>query len=198
MAGMDEGVDTDKRELRARIRKDRLALDPLGRQAAGAALAMQLSELVSRLGASRVSCFLPTRTEPDTRSFLTLAATAGIEVLLPSSREDGLLDWIRPSGEGTAPGAFGIDEPLGERLGPGSLAQVDLMLVPAAAVDLEGHRLGWGRGYFDRALAALDSVPPVYAVVYDHEVLERVPVEGHDVPVDGAVTPARAIDFGAR
>ena len=198
MAGMIEGVDKRKHELRARIREDRLALGAAERRAAGAALSKQLSALVSRLGVSCVSCFLPTRTEPDTRGFLNWAQAEGVEALLPSSREDGLLDWIRPNGEGVVPGAYGIEEPLGERFGPESLARVDLMLVPAAAVDLDGHRLGWGRGYFDRALAALGSPPPVYAVVYDHEVLDRVPVEAHDAPVDGVVTPARVIGFGAR
>ena len=92
-------------------------------------------------------------------------------------------------------GAFGIDEPLGERLGPSAVGGVDLMLVPAAAVDLRGNRLGWGRGYFDRCLASLVDPPPVFAVVFEHELVDRVPIEPHDAPVAGAVTPERIVVF---
>ena len=108
------------------------------------------------------SCFLPTRSEPDTRGFLAWATAEGLEALLPSSREDGLLDWISPSGEGTVRGAHGIDEPLGKTLGPLAVDGVDLMLIPAAAVDLRGNRLGWGRGYFDRTLSSMARRPAVF------------------------------------
>lgn len=56
-------------------------------------------------------------------------------------------------------------------------------------------RLGWGRGYFDRTLGSLTKRPPVYAVVYDHEVVDSVPKENHDQAVDGVVTPVRVIQL---
>ncbi|MDI6023831.1 5-formyltetrahydrofolate cyclo-ligase [Leucobacter sp. UT-8R-CII-1-4] len=184
-----------KRELRAVIRASRNARAQDRRSSAAAELCAQLKALVLALDARTISCFLATATEPDTRPFLRWARAQGIEVLLPVSRQDGELDWIRSLDEMTVLGAFDIEEPVGEVLPARSIEQVDLMLIPAAAVDQHGNRLGWGRGYFDRCFSAMTTVPPVWAVVFDDEVLPSVPVEPHDSPVHGAVTPSRTLSF---
>ena len=67
------------------------------------------------------------------------------------------------------------------------------MIIPAAAVDSEGTRLGWGRGYFDKTIGSMERCPPVYAVTYDSEVLDSLPRELHDQPVTGVVTPTRTL-----
>lgn len=193
--GVTDRTVEAKRELRARVRAGRAALSEDQRAADRAALTVRLSDLVHSRGARSLSCFLPVRNEPDTRGFLDWAHEQGIEVLLPAARADGLLDWIRPSGDGTVKGAFGIDEPLGEHLGPQAVAAVDLMLIPAAAVDRRGNRLGWGRGYFDRCLASIDQHPPIFAVIYEDELVEHLPAEAHDIPVTGVVTPQRIVTF---
>ena len=56
-------------------------------------------------------------------------------------------------------------------------------------------RLGWGRGFYDKTLGSMNHCPPVYAVVYDSEVLDDVPKDIHDQAVSGVVTPTRTIDF---
>lgn len=184
-----------KRELRAGIRAERIAMSEDRREEARTDLTARLIDLVRTREARSFSCFLPTRSEPDTRGLLKWAASQGIETLLPSSLAEGLLEWISPSGEGTVRGAHGIDEPIGEPLGPLAIETLDLMLIPAAAVDRRGNRLGWGRGYFDRALASMTRRPAVFAVVFDHEVLEHLPTEPHDVPLTGVVTPRRTLLF---
>jgi len=187
-----------KREIRAwvRDRRSHLVEDRLAQ--GRARLTARLSELVLGLGAASLTCFLPARNEPDVDGFLEWARHQGIDVLLPAVRDDGSLDWIRPNGVGSVVGAYGIEEPEGERLGSNAPEGVDLMLVPAAAVDATGNRLGWGLGYFDRALASLSHRPPVYAVVHDDEVLDSIPVESHDIPMDGVVTPDRTLVFTSR
>lgn len=177
------------------IRASRVAVNDDQRTESRASLTLRLSELVRELGARSLSCFLSTPTEPNTRPFVSWALQHEIDILLPSSRSDGLLNWIQPSGAGTVRGAHGVDEPIGKILGPDALETIELMLIPAAAVDVHGNRLGWGRGYFDRALAQLDGRPPVFAVIHDHELLNSVPTEAHDVRVTGVVTPLRTIRF---
>ncbi len=83
--------------------------------------------------------------------------------------------------------------PTTEVLGPIAIADVDVVFIPAASIGSDGMRLGWGRGYFDRTLGSMTRRPPVYAVIYDHEVVESVPQEKHDQAVDGMVTPQRII-----
>lgn len=199
---MTEHTDVDpaeivakKRAIRKTVQEKRTKLSKRTRARATEGLTEQLSNLVTARGARSISCYLPVASEPDTRPFISWAHEEAIEILMPSTRADGLLDWVRDSGEGTVAGAFGIPEPLGEHLSPLAVSDVDLMLVPACAVDERGIRLGWGRGYFDRNLGSMDRKPPVFAIVHDDEVFPELPAELHDVPVTGAVTPERILHF---
>lgn len=146
-----------------------------------------------------MSCFLSTTTEPGTREFIAAAVARGIRVLLPVTRADGLLDWAVAEDEGlTAEGMFGLPEPVGELLSPVAVNDVDLLVIPAAAVDRTGMRLGWGRGYFDKTIGSMEKCPPVYAVIFDSELLDEVPRDLHDQPVSGVVTPTRTLTLPAR
>lgn len=191
---MADPVHDAKRALRSELRERRRLLSPVAREHAEAGIARQLGALVSQTGARSVSCYLATPTEPGTRTFVTAATARGVRVLLPITRVDGLLDWVvaDPTAAVTT-GLVGVPEPEGELLGPVAVDDVDLMIVPAAAVDTGGMRLGWGRGYFDKTLGSMQNRPPVYAVVYDSEVIDDVPRERHDQPVDGVVTPTRTL-----
>ena len=117
-------------------------------------------------------------------------------MLLPVSREDGLLDWAPYDGDEESVDLFGMPMPTCELLGPIAINEVDLIVVPAAAVDRSGMRMGWGRGYFDKTLGSMEACPPVYAVIFDDELLDAVPRERHDQPVNGVVTPAGIVALG--
>lgn len=81
-------------------------------------------------------------------------------------------------------------EPDTEVLGPQALAQADLVIVPALAVDALGVRLGRGGGWYDRALAFRRDGVRVIAVCWPWETpCDPLPREDHDVPVDGVLTP---------
>ena len=56
-------------------------------------------------------------------------------------------------------------------------------------------RMGWGRGYFDRTLGSMEKCPPVYAVIFDSELVDSVPSEVHDKRVNGVVTPRAIVTF---
>ncbi|MBK0420517.1 5-formyltetrahydrofolate cyclo-ligase [Leucobacter sp. CSA2] len=192
---MSHGTVPDKSEVRAAVRGRRRRRDPEQRAAASAALSELLIGLAGRLGARRIAAYSPVAGEPDVGAFTALAVSRGHEVLLPVSHPDRTLSWVRASAEAGAPGLHGIPEPLGERLPPGAIGTVDLVLVPACAVDERGVRLGWGLGYYDRALALVPPETPVFAVVHDDEVYPRLPAEAHDVPITGAVTPSGIREF---
>lgn len=191
---MPPDVDHEKRALRAELRERRQLLSQAQLDAAAQGIRVQLDALVDGIGARSVSCFLSTMTEPGTREFVEAAVARGIRVLLPVTRTDGLLDWAvaTPDGDETE-GLFGLPEPVGELLGPIAVNDVDLLIIPAAAVDRSGMRLGWGRGYFDKTIGSMERCPPVYAVIYDSELLDDVPREIHDQPVTGVVTPTQTI-----
>jgi 5-formyltetrahydrofolate cyclo-ligase len=195
---MSDAIDDDKRALRAELRERRQQRSETARDADAEGIACQLDALVERLGARSVSCFLATPTEPGTQEFISRAVSRGIRVLLPITRADGLLDWVaaEPGAEITD-GVTGMPEPIGEVLSPLAVNDVDLLIIPAAAVDGGGMRLGWGRGYYDKTLGSMEHCPPVYAVIFDSELVDEVPRDLHDQPVTGVVTPTRTIELRA-
>lgn len=141
------GSVSTKRELRREVRERRAAMTPTQRAAASRALTERLIAVVRDHGARSISCFLSTPDEPDTSGLIEWAVEQGVEVLLPvSTRRDGEphLAWARWTDAGAEPGAHGLLEPLGERLAETAVGEVDLMLIPACAVDRRGMRLGWG------------------------------------------------------
>lgn len=196
MVPVSTDVDHVKRALRADLRERRQLLSDAQRADAEHALADRLDQLVEQHGARSISCFLSMSTEPGTHEFVDRVVARGIRVLLPISRSDGLLDWsVAVPGGDIAEGMFGLPEPVGELLGPIAVNDVDLMIIPAAAVDATGMRMGWGRGYFDKTIGSMERCPPVYAVIFDSELVDEVPHEVHDQPVSGVVTPSRTVTF---
>jgi 5-formyltetrahydrofolate cyclo-ligase len=88
------------------------------------------------------------------------------------------------------PGKFGVSEPLPE-CAEIPLDCFDLVLVPGVAFDLSGSRLGRGRGFYDRILAAASGVK--CGVAYDFQLLEQIPTELHDASVNFVFTPTRCV-----
>ncbi|MGF3054710.1 5-formyltetrahydrofolate cyclo-ligase [Microbacterium sp. YY-03] len=196
---MPGDIEHTKNALRADLRQRRQLLSPIQQEQAEESLTAQLWHLVESTGATSLSCYLATTIEPGTRTFVNQAIERGLRVLLPSTRADGLLDWVVATTDGEeATGPYGVPEPVGELLGPIAVDEVDLLVIPAAAVDESGMRLGWGRGYYDKTIGSIEKCPPVYAVIFDAELLDEVPTEPHDQPVSGVVTPTRVITFPQR
>lgn len=187
--GVTEDASHRKRALRAELRERRRIRTSTERTENTAALTRNLTQLSGDLDVRSLAAYLSTPDEPETREFLQWAAGSGISVLLPVSRADGLLDWAPYDGEGEDQDLLGMPTPTSELLGPIAINDVDLILVPAACVARDGMRMGWGRGYFDKTLGSMATRPPVYAVIFDDELVEEVPTESHDMPVDGVVTP---------
>jgi 5-formyltetrahydrofolate cyclo-ligase len=187
-----DAVNQQKRELRTELKSRRAGreYDP----EAAARLCVHLAEMCLKNGAAKIACYLAFGNEPDTELFIDWAIENEIEVLLPISNTDGSLTWVRFEGE-TQIGIFGFQEPLGE---PDQLAGADLIFIPALAIDRRGQRLGKGKGYYDRALSSLEEVAPVIAVVFEDELLETVPTEDHDHPVDAVITPTSTTLFSDR
>lgn len=191
---MSDPIAAAKRAQRAELRERRQLLSESARDAAAEGIARQLDALVDSLGVRSMSCFLSTTTEPGTREFVEGAVRRGIRVLLPVTRTDGLLDWsVATPDLDITEGLFGSPEPVGELLGPIAVGDVDLLVIPAAAVDGTGMRLGWGRGYFDKTIGSMEGCPPVYAVIFDSELVDEVPADVHDQPVTGVVTPTKTV-----
>ena len=82
-------------------------------------------------------------------------------------------------------GAFGIMEPTGEIFT--DYAKIDVVIVPGMAFDKQGHRLGRGKGYYDRFLSLCPQTYKI-GICYPHRLLDQVPVDAHDILMDAIMT----------
>lgn len=188
------GVREEKAALRARLLTARAELAEDQRTAAGRAIRDALLERPEVQMAGTIAAYYSVGAEPDTRGLLFALWKRGSYVLLPLLRPDGDLDWASYEGpESLVPGPRGLLEPGEPPRGPGAVARADVVLAPALAVDRAGNRLGRGGGSYDRALARVGPLVPLIALVYDAELLDRVPAEPHDVKVRAVVSPGSGV-----
>lgn len=177
-----------KAALREQILADRRDRTPAARATAAAAVT---TALLARLARVRVlAAFVPEDIEPGAGRLPAAFTQLGARVLLPVVPDSGAeLRWAVDTGRLT-PGRFGILEPVGPRLGPTAVGTAEVLVVPALAVDRCGTRLGRGGGWYDRALRHARPGAVVAALVFDDELVDRLPALDHDRPVTAVVTPS--------
>ncbi|MDX3388005.1 5-formyltetrahydrofolate cyclo-ligase [Streptomyces niveiscabiei] len=204
MSPTDGPAASGKRELRRQLLAVRAGLTPGDLRGSAAALAERALELPELAHARAVAAYVSVGSEPGTLALLDALRARGARVLLPALLPDNDLDWGPYDGEGSLAsvrhgGRMALLEPVGERLGPDAVTGADVVLLPGLAVDARGMRLGRGGGSYDRVLARLEragSGAALVVLLYDGEVVERVPAEEHDRPVHAVVTPSGVRRYG--
>ena len=185
----------DKPTLRREmmLRRDKLN----ARAWRSATICSQILALPVYVAARTIHCYLPMRSEVDTRPLIADALTRGKGVIVPVvvPRADELAHaWLESlSADALEPGAFGTFNPRRGR--PASSGDWDLAIVPLLAFDRRGYRLGYGKGYYDRLLAA-DRTRTI-GVAFAVQEMSMLPTEAHDVPLDWIITECEVIGTGA-
>lgn len=178
--------------IKAELRAGRLA----ARDAIGAAERVEKSLSLASHGMGAidldrgtiVSGFLPIRSEVDVRPLLDLLRDRGARICVPVvlDKETIVFRELVPGAELVA-GVFGT-------VGPGAEAaelEPDIMLVPLAAFDRRGHRIGYGGGYYDRAIHRFQQKgcnPRLIGIAFDCQEVASVPDEPHDIRLHGILT----------
>lgn len=184
-----------KADLRARYGALRDGLDPLARAAASALVQERVLALPEVQCAGTVHVYAAFRSEVETAPLFGRLHARGVRVAMPIVTGPGRLQHRLYAGPASLkPGRFGVLVPSGTpKVHPSVL---DVVLVPALAVDRTGVRLGYGGGFYDRFLkqAAAFRV----GLAFDALVVDRLPSEPHDARLDAVVTEAETIRFGDR
>lgn len=178
-----DSVREAKAALRARMKALRAALSDEERQAAARRLAERAvpSGFLPAQGGV-IAGYWPMKGELDPRPLMLKLAAMGYTLALPRMTPMGL-DFHRwQKGDLMDAGAFGTQEPCA--VSPG--ASPDLILTPLLAFDDAGGRLGFGKGFYDRAFAALPGARKI-GLAYAFQRVDAVPGEAHDVPLDGVI-----------
>lgn len=189
-----------KQALRRQIRARRRARSEPDRDQVAHGLADVVQEMPEVRAAHCVALYASMPGEPGTGPLRQALRRRGLRVLLPVVLEDLDLDWAEDDGA-DQPSRRGGPHPGGPRLGPEAVADADVVVVPALAVDSHGRRIGQGGGSYDRALRRVSPHALVVALLHDDEVLDAdsdpLPALPHDLPVARAATPTRWILLGA-
>jgi 5-formyltetrahydrofolate cyclo-ligase len=138
---------------------------------------------------------MPIRGEIDPRPLLIALGASGARTAMPTiaAQDAPLIFRAWRDGDPLQRGALGIQEPLSEA----EILVPDIVLVPLAAFDRNGHRIGYGAGHYDRALSKLRLEKRIVAVglAFAVQEVESVPAEAHDVPLDDVLTENESIHF---
>ena len=183
-----------KADLRAAALAARNALS--GRQRAAAAQAIALRGLPFEIiPGAVVAGYSPIRGEIDPAPLMRKLAAQGAQLALPAvmARGKSLAFRAWSPDDRLMLGPLGILEP-----SPAAAEMIpDIMLVPLAAFDRLGHRIGYGAGHYDHTLAHLRKVKPIAAIglAFAAQEIEAVPALAHDVALDYVLTEAQVLDF---
>ena len=146
-----------------------------------------------------IASYVNTGSEVQTRPLIRKALASRKKVLVPITKKNSrdLLFSEIPNLYELSSGTFGIMEPNPNKRKLRNISTADLVIVPGIVWDVYGHRLGWGRGYFDTVLAKLRETSLSVGLSFDLQLVEQVPREHFDLPVKILVTESRVIRYHA-
>jgi len=184
-----------KSDLRRKIRAALEKISPAVRTALSAQIRDRLKEQAVWKNAGSVLFFAPRPDELDLWPLLEEALAGGKIAALPRFNPAGknyVACRVQNLRSEIAPGEFGIREPAA-RCPEIPLSRFDLILVPGVAFDWHGHRLGRGKGFYDRLLANVRGV--ICGITFDEQMVNDVPVGPSDVRMNFILTPTRGAEI---
>lgn len=187
---------SEKSRLRREVRDRVLGLAPLARESQESTLRDKFPSLPGLEPAGTVLLYASAFAEElDTRPYLAWVVARGRRLLCPrvDRRTKTLrLYEVRDPAADLVPGVLGIPEP---RLDLPEVppTEVDWVLVPGLAFDPLGYRLGRGAGHYDKLMPRLRPDAPRWALCFDEQWVEAVPVEPHDARLDGVVSSSMTV-----
>lgn len=182
-------IKNSKKEIRASIQKKRDSLSSGKRHEKSLVISLKFIDLDYYKDSSRLLAYYPFRSEIDTKIIIKDALNRGKEIILPRVGKDCLeLYYVRDLEYDLEPGSYDIMEPIPERCPQAQAGSIDLVIVPGVGFDRDYNRLGYGGGFYDRLLMEIPEDIPRIALAFDIQVVDQIPVSGHDLKIDMLIT----------
>ncbi len=186
-----------KKEIRQKMIQKRKSLSTNDLKDKSLQILKQLQGVESYKNATRLMTYVPFQEEIHTtliiEDFLSRNREVYIPVTQPKEKKiivSRLLDLEKD----LETGHFGVLEPKAFALRPTDPKEIDLIIVPGLAFTKSGYRIGYGGGYYDRFLPTLAHKPATIALALDFQVMDTLPLNDFDVPVDMIITESQVID----
>jgi 5-formyltetrahydrofolate cyclo-ligase len=156
----------------------------------------RLLELDKFKKSKTVMCYLDFRNEVATRDFINLCYKASKRVAVPLViRNDVriIASEVKNFEKELRAGAFGILEPMSEYIREIDPSEIDFVVVPGVAFDMQKNRLGYGAGYYDRFLKGVRKDCFKVGIAFEFQICDRLSIDEHDIPMDALITENRII-----
>ena len=184
-------MSESKINLRKKILKKRKAIDSTQKHKKELSLANKISEHTIYKQAKKIAIYYPLHDELSTMQAIRNACDDKKQVFLPIINYVHKRLLFAEYNENTKlkPNKYGIHEPEDKGKALGDLG-IDCLILPAIAVDINGYRLGYGHGWYDKTLAscANEQLPYTIVVGYQECLLKTVYPEPHDIRADAIIT----------
>ena len=171
----------DKTELRRRIREKKRAMTAEEIEARSRELGRKFAVTEAYRMAKTIYGYMPYNQEVRTVPMLEQALRDGKKVAVPKCYGDEMKFIYLDDLTKVAKGYAGIPEPIADE--PVAHDETALVLMPGLAFDPQGHRIGYGGGFYDKFLSR-EPNHPTLALCYDFQMLPHLDTEEHDIPVD--------------
>ncbi|HQD42034.1 MAG TPA: 5-formyltetrahydrofolate cyclo-ligase, partial [Bacillota bacterium] len=186
-----------KQKLREEILSLRRQIPPTLQKEYSQLIQKRLLELEAFTRSVNVMAYVAFRNEVETMPIIQHCLSEGKRVVVPVSvpkTRELLLSELKDPERELRPGTFGVPEPAPGYIRPFPAEDLDLILVPGVAFDERGFRLGYGAGYYDRFFERLTRRVPRIGLAFEIQIIDRVPADPTDQPVDFIITEIRLID----
>jgi 5-formyltetrahydrofolate cyclo-ligase len=193
---------SDKKSLRKEIINRRDSIAPDSRKSKDAEIVKRLTDMRAYGTAGTILLYAAFRSEVSTEKLIRQTLSDGRKVVLPRvESSSGTLklfaigDW-----SDLVPGCWGIPEPVEAVERSVNITEVDIVIAPGVAFDVNCNRLGYGKGFYDKLLfnrrtAADGSLHPIVAgLAYEEQIVSYIPCSPHDMKMDFIITDKRIID----
>ena len=183
----------NKKELRQAIRAQKRAMTEADILRRSEILAEKFARSDAYRAAKTIYGYLPYNQEVRTAAILRQAQQDGKRVAVPKVFGDEMKFLWLDDLSAVAPGAYNIPEPVAD--GPEADDETALVLMPGLAFDPEGHRCGYGGGFYDKYLAAHPKHVTL-ALCYDFQMFAHLDVDDYDIPVQYVLSAPAGEDAG--
>ena len=191
-------MSEDRHHLRRRILGARDSLNAEDRQAKSVSVMHNFWRLPGIAQWTTLFVYVNFRSEVETLELIIKSLERGMRVAVPlvdaaAVRMIPLL--IKDPAHDLVPGYYNIPEPDPERCARVEPAAIDAAVIPGSVFDIHGGRLGYGGGYYDRFLVNDAPQAKRIGLAFELQVVDKVPVEDHDQPLDILITEKRIVNI---
>lgn len=155
-----------------------------------------LTRLPIFINSQRIMLYMSFGNEVDTFKLIEYCKKLGKSVIVPFCVSEGrklVPTEIKSVENDLKRNKIGFLEPKKELLDSASTEDIDLIILPGLAFDRSCYRVSYGGGYYDRFLGKLNFSIPTIGLIYDFQLIELIPMEEHDIPVDYVITDKRIV-----